>query len=117
VSSDEMFYKFGQNKSHLVYESGFRHFCAEFLTGSLKSTTTKFTLNIKAEKTVLFYSIATCMSYDRLLLYSSATPRLPFISGFFVLTANQTPISFTRMPPSGCAMPYYMVNAQLFLQP
>ena len=53
VSSDKIFYKFGQNKSHLVHESGFRHFCAEFLTGSLKSTTTKFPLNIKAEKTVL----------------------------------------------------------------
>jgi len=77
VSSDEILYKFGQNKSHPVHESGLIHFCAEFLTGSLKRTTTKFTLTIKAEKTVLFYSIATCMSYDWLLYYSSAMPRLP----------------------------------------
>jgi len=67
VSSDEIFYKLGHNKSHLMHESGFRHLCAEFLTGSLKSTTTKFPLYIKAEKTVSFYSTAMCMSYDRLL--------------------------------------------------
>jgi hypothetical protein len=63
LACSEEICKSGHNKSQLVHDSGFRHFCAEFLTGSLKSTT-KFPLNIKAEKTVLFYSIATCMSYN-----------------------------------------------------
>jgi hypothetical protein len=58
--------------------------CAEFLTGSLKRTTTKLPLNVKAEKTVLFYSTATCMSHN--IQVPLPAPHSSVVSFFFQQT-------------------------------
>jgi hypothetical protein len=39
------------------------------------------------------------------------------IRNFFILRANHLLLSSTGMPPSGCTISYFILDAQLFLQP